>query len=188
MFPPEWVPRIEAQRDGSPGSKVFHRITVLFLIKQALMICPAGGIDVGPEHVYKVSSCFLLANDLVLGYEPLPTDTLDQLMAGLMPFYELTPQQAFPEDLIRTLILWEEILPRFRSDARFIDLPALFQERVKISFQQFCQLSLGTTIKPLLAEQQGDLLTDNFFLSPTYFSQTVVPSGEVQRFLELVST
>ena len=102
-FPTEWAPvrRIEAQRADHPGSLVFHRISLLHLLKEALQQCRPDGLSPKDDtDVFALALCFLRANDLVLGYTPSDTDSLEQLMAGLLPFYELIPQEAFPEDLI----------------------------------------------------------------------------------------
>src|SRR5437016_1038656 len=40
MFAQDWVRRIEAQRANKPDSLVFHRIMLLFLLKEALLHCP----------------------------------------------------------------------------------------------------------------------------------------------------
>ena len=123
----------------------------------------------------------------MLGYTPTASDNLDQLMAGLLPFYELIPQEAFPEDLIRNLLLFDTVLPTLRSDPRYIDFPTLFAERVKMPYRRFCTLALAVTAKPMLSDQFGGLLGDNFFLTHTYLSKTAFPAEDVERFLSLIA-
>lgn len=138
--------------------------------------------------VFALSECFLRANDLVLGYTPSASDSPDQLMAGLIPFYELIPQEAFPEDLVRNLLLFDAVLPGLRSDKRYIDFPSLFAERVKMPYRTFCALALAVTVKPMLADQLGGLLGDDFLIPPTYLSKTTFPPEYVKRFLALIAT
>ncbi len=188
-FPLAWVLRIEPQRESAPDSLVFHRITLLFLLKEALQRCPAGGLPVtDAPDVLALSECFLRANDLVLGYTPGASDSLDQLMAGLLPFYELIPQEAFPEDLVRNLLLFDTVLPTLRSDQRYIDFPSLFAERVKMPYRRYCLLALVVAAKPMLADQLDCLLGDDFFLTHTYLSKTSFPPEDVDRFLALIAT
>lgn len=188
LFPPAWIRRIDQQRLRAPNSLVFHRITLLFLVKEALQQCPAGGLAVtGAPDVFALSECFLRANDLVLGYTPTAGDSLDQLMAGLLPFYELIPQEAFPEDLVRNLFLFDNVLPTLRSDHRYIDFPSLFAGRVKMPYRRYCELALAVNAKPMLAEKLGGLLGEDFFLSRTCFSKMSVNSADVEQFLALIS-
>ena len=86
--------------------------------------------------MFAFSECYLLANDLVLGYVPSPSDGMEQLLAGLMPFYDLIPQEAFPEELIRNTILFDSILPQMRSDTRFVDFPFAFEQRVGMPYRR----------------------------------------------------
>lgn len=109
-------------------------------------------------------------------------------MAGLIPFYELIPQEAFPEYLVRNLLLFDAVLPGLRSDKRYIDFPSLFAERVKMPYRTFCALALAVTVKPMLADQLGGLLGDDFLIPPTYLSKTTFPPEYVKRFLALIAT
>src|SRR5713226_3263807 len=60
IFPLDWVRRIEAQRASAPNSLVFHRITLLFLLKEAIQHCPAEGLPVtDAPGVFALSECFL---------------------------------------------------------------------------------------------------------------------------------
>src|SRR5882762_5503312 len=71
LFPSSLIRQIEAQRANYPDSLLFHRVTILFLIKEALLNCPDEGSDINrPEDLFAFSECYLLANDLVLGYVP----------------------------------------------------------------------------------------------------------------------
>lgn len=188
-FPLDWVQRIETQRASVPNSLVFHRIPLLFLLKEALQHCPADGPPVmDAQDLFALSECVLRANDLALGYTPSADDSSDQLMAGLLPFYDLIPQEAFPEDLTRNLFMFDAVLPTLRSDPRYIDFPALFAERVKMPYRRYCLLALAVTTKPMLAEELGDLMGDDFFLTHTYFSTTSFPPEEVERFLDLIAS
>jgi hypothetical protein len=188
LFPPAWIRRIEAHRNSNPNSLVFHRITLLFLIKEALRECQNGGLPVTEAHdMFALSECFLRANDLVLGYTASGSDGADQLMAGLIPFYDLIPQETLPEDLVRNLLAFDAVLPALRSDKRYIDFPALFAERVKMPYRTFCALALAVAGKPMLADQLGGLLGDEFLIPPTYLSQTTFPPEDVKRFLALIA-
>jgi hypothetical protein len=133
-----------------------------------------------------LSECFLRANDLVLGYTPSDSDSLDQLMAGLLPFHELIPQEAFPEDLIRNIFLFDIVLPTLRADKRFVDFPALFAQYLRMPYRLFSILAFGVAAKPMLADQDGTLLSDEIFLKDTYFSQMSVPPSVATRFLEQI--
>src|SRR5438477_6280689 len=57
-FPREWVRRIEAQRAEHPNSLVFHRITLLYLLKEALQQCrPDGLLPKDDADVFALAEC-----------------------------------------------------------------------------------------------------------------------------------
>src|SRR5436309_8287891 len=66
-FSQEWTRRIESQRSEQPNSLVFHRITILYLLKEALQHCrPDGQVPNSDGDAFALAECFLQANDLVL--------------------------------------------------------------------------------------------------------------------------
>src|SRR6185436_8715125 len=92
---------------------VFNRITLLFMIKEAILYARHDGKSIATgQEVERIGLCFLMANDLVLGYTPQPTDTLLQSVAGLLPFGDLLPRETPMEDMVRNRLMLTQIVER----------------------------------------------------------------------------
>jgi hypothetical protein len=137
--------RLAAVRKGPTLRVVFSRLTLLYLVKQACIVCPETGPDLTTsEGRNDLGTCCLMANDLVLPFMSAPTDTTVMRLANLLPFSDYMPMDHYPKEIARTETILTDILPlpSLRKRPNYADLPKLFQDEFGFSAQTFCQLIL----------------------------------------------
>jgi hypothetical protein len=172
-------------RDEAPDLSVFNRINLLYMAKQALLVASPDGQPVANRSdIERIGICFLMANDLVLGYEPSKADSLLQSVAGLMPFPELVVRESLVADITRNRVLLHEILdrPRIRQHKHFRDLRAEYCSRFGMTFERFCALVVAVSTRFALPQGDKELFSTGPCLGADFFRNTTVPPEEIEAF------
>lgn len=166
---PRYYPAITALVSARSDRVILTRITLLYVAKQALSVCPLEGRDVETAlDDERIMTCCLMANDLLLGRVPRRDDRVIDKAASLLPFSNYLPDPDDPLDVARNLILIDEIAPRLTDRADYRDLAGEFRNATGFTPQTFCEFIFcaGTKFVTNLAEQNnpaGLVLTPEFF-------------------------
>jgi len=189
---PNYQAKIEAIRRGDIERLLFSRLTILYVIKQACLICPSDGNPVNNQAAFEeIGICCLMANDLALTNRPSPRDSTLHRLASVLPFCDYVSHDEYPIDIARTLMMFEETakLPVLRERKDFLDLEALFQNHLGLSLQDFCVLVFGSSARYLnLKIEELERTPDAIFLRPEYFRKTNISPEVVRQFLRKVAT
>jgi hypothetical protein len=182
------VARLNAIRDWDRQVTrlVFSRLTLLYLVKQACLVCPDNGPGLSSaEGRNDLGTCCLMANDLVLPFVPNSTDSAIGKLANLLPFSDYMPMDHYPKELARTELILQNVLPlpSLKKRTKYVDLSKLFEDRFGFPAQSFCQMIFGCATKSLqTTPEQLRSTPDALIIRDTFFSKTNLPadtSGEV---------
>lgn len=185
------VARLNAIRKGRVMRLVFSRLTILYLVKQACLVCPKAGPDLtSAEGRNDLGVCCLMANDLVLPFMPKSTDSTVEKLANLLPFSDYMPMDHYPKELARTELILQSVLPlpSLKKRTNYIDLSKLFEDRFGFSAQSFCQMIFGCSTKPLqVTPEQLQSAPDALIIRDTFFSKTNLPGDVVEKFFKVAT-
>lgn len=188
---PNYRSTIEAIRKDKVGRVLLSRLTILYLIKQACLACPADGERVEyPRDVERIGVCCLMANDLILTTKPSPQDATLERLTSLLPFSDYVSHEEFPNDIARALTMFEETsrLPQLQKRPDYFDLGRSFREQIGLAPHEFCELVFGAATKYLnLKVEELEEAPDALFLRPEYFRKTKVAPESAARFLGKVA-
>ena len=183
---PSYSPVIERLRALDRNRVALTRLSILFVLKQACLVCPLDGQGVSsPDEVERVLSCCLMANDLLVGRAPPQDPSTLETAASLLPFSDYLPQDCYPKDMARSVMLFEDIGPALASEPGFIDLGAEFQASVGVAPREFSELAFCAALRFVAnIEQQFQSPGDALVLRPQFFQQTAIPLERVAAFLQ----
>lgn len=188
---PDYRLKIREIRKGPVKRIAFARLTLLYLIKHACLLCPESGGHVGDRNsLQEMGVCCLMANDLVLLGIPSARDSTIQKATSLMPFADYVAHDEYPSDIARTLFMFEEVaeMPEVRKQPNFLDLPTLFQACMGMSHREFCALIFGCATRYFGVKKEELRQSPNaLFLGVDYFRNTVLPSESVRQFFHKVA-
>ncbi len=146
------IERLTSRRDDRV---LISRISILYVAKQALSACQIGGTPpASRSDVERIMECCLMANDLLLGRAPDPSDQDIDKAASLLPFSNYLPHADDPLDIARNLIMIEEIAPQLASRPDYRDLAVEFSRATGLQPQTFCELVYATATKFLIKPAQ----------------------------------
>jgi hypothetical protein len=190
QFLPNYYPAIRkiCEEEGAHG--IFARISILFVLKTACSVCSDEGRDIRtPADVEQLLSACLLANDLLLERLPTRQDTQLEKAANLLPFTNYVPQDTYPTDLARNLLLIEDLAPQLFGRPDYIDLTEAFRNATGLTPRQFCELTLATSTR-FITNVDAQLQNPDtaFLLTPTFFQHSAVPNADVATFLARLHT
>jgi len=188
-FLPTYYPSIKRVYESAAERLTFTRINLLFVAKQACVVCQLDGDPVrSPEEVEQILACCLIANDLLLERFPTPADATIDRACSLLPFSNYVPQDTYPIDLARSLLLIEEIAPLLADRNDYIDIAAAFMAATGITAQHFCELAFSAGVKFIThVEEQVRDPTSALILTPQYFRHASVAADDVATFLGRLS-
>jgi hypothetical protein len=166
---------------------VFSRITLLYVAKQACIVClPDAEKLEKPDDMETIFSCCLIANDLVAERFPTDTDSTLERAASLLPLASYIPHETtYPRDLARNLLIFEEIAPQLRGTHGYRDLLADFLNAAGVLPREFCELAFAASIRYLLKELPAG---ESFVLGKNYLQRENVPPDHIQAFLNKSSS
>jgi hypothetical protein len=184
---PFWTGQFENWTARFGEGFVFSRFTLLWLLGQALLACPADGLRLDThERLRLFGEACLIANDLsaFLSPKPLPTDLA--VAANLIPQTEYFSQEDYDRDIARTLYMLNDLAPNAVGPA----LPALaekVQNLLGYPVTEYCDLVLATAMKPLGAETETIENYRVLAIAPENFVTTTITPAAAGRFLNSVS-
>lgn len=189
QFLPTYFPRIERAYESSTDRVAFTRLNLLFVAKQACVVCNLDGEPVcSPGDVEQILACCLMANDLLLERLPTPADATIDRACSLLPFSNYVPQDTYPTDLARSLLLIEEITPLLANRNDYIDIAAAFKAAAGVTAQHFCELAFSAGVKFIThVEEQLQDPAGALILTSQHFLHTAVPPDDIATFLARLS-
>lgn len=182
---------IAAMRAAGPPRLLFSRITLLFLMKRACLVCPETGLlPKGPSAQEDLGLCGLMANDLLLPFAPSPTDNTLTKLANIFPFVDYVPRDQYPFDIARTQMMFDDICQRPEMTQRgdYVDLSGLFRNVFGLTVVEFSELMFACfTRVQSVTREQFDSSPDTIFLRSANFLKTIIPQATISGVLEKIS-
>lgn len=166
---------------------VFSRLTLLFLVKQACLVCDEQGSLVNtPYAQYEIGLGCLMANDLILPTLPSENDGTLALLARLLPFSDYISSDHYAMDIGRSQQLFGKIANsssmRARSD--FIDIVSLFEHSVGLSYETVSMLVFGCMAKFLTVTPEHLASPEALVFHQTYFQKSAIDQETVKKFFQ----
>ncbi len=191
-FTPQFAERIIAEgRNADNPRSVYHRRQLLFVSKQAILVCPRnGGKDpfVQP-HGGEMARVLLMANDLLPKglTHPLPTaitsDQMINVMSEVIPIGEASGAFKAINKIVRGRLMLDRFFPNGGADVRRI-----FEESAGISLDDYLALCFATLCRYFdldLKKYQAD--QGAFVLSEVWYRTTRVSPSVLANFLAEIS-
>jgi hypothetical protein len=167
-----------------PDSVLFHRLGLLYLMKQALRCCPVNGASTeGSAAHRRIGTAMLWANDLIVPPNASSAATLLEKATAQMPAFDLFSRQEYERDLGRSLIFFNS-RAIFQS-ARAAALRQKFEATLGVSIYDLCALALLAATPSINVPQSAD--PGAGILTKERFSRTGLAPATVDRFFDLVS-
>jgi hypothetical protein len=185
--------RSELQKIRNVKSKkvVFSRLSILFLMKQACIACPEVGLLLNTRSAHSdVGVCVLLANDLLLPFIPSPSDDILKRLANLLPFVDYISHEQYSMEIGRTQIIFDNIVgsPALAARTDFLDIRALFQDRMGLDHETFCELIFGCASKFLNVKlEELEKNPELAVLRNTYFNKSKISDDKITQFFSKVT-
>lgn len=171
---------------------VFHRLQLLFVEKEAILLCSAEGINpMQTPHWGGLGLGLLMANDLLHNefQERIgsPERTLERI-ATWIPALEYSGKYTFKNKISRTKLMLTQFSP---PDSNFgiNQLDELSINTTGVNLQTFMSVCIGVLSHYLYADYEQ--LRQNqisFRLGPSYFSNTDIDSEELRIVLNELSS
>jgi hypothetical protein len=178
--------RLDLIRKGPNVRIVFSRLTLLYLVKQACLVCPETGLNLTSEQGRTdVGVCCLMANDLVLPFVPNRSNSILQKLANILPFADYISADHYPMEIARTVMILEDILqsPALKAESNYIDLAALFENHFGFSAKTFCHMVFGCATLSIQATPETlQKAPDALLLRDTFFQHSVVAPETAKKF------
>jgi len=191
-FAPRFTERIIAEgRDLENHRGVYHRRQLLFVSKQAILMCPEiGGKDPRvPPYSGEIGLVLLMANDLLHkglthdGPTLLNADQMINVMSELIPIGEASGDFKAINKIVRSRLMVERFFPKAGTEIRKI-----FEERTGVALDEYFALCLATLCRYSdldLKKYQADPGT--FVLSEGWYRTTPVSPAVLASFLAEIS-
>jgi hypothetical protein len=183
--------QIRSLRTSQAARLVFSRLTLLYLAKQACLTCPEGGLTVNnPRAHAEVGLCCLMANDLLLPFMPNPSDGTLERIVSLMPFSNYVPHDHYAFDMARTQMIFDEILhdPVLQARPDFLNLGAMFEEKMGIPYVTFCEMIFGCATKYMRLDINAlEGSPANIVIRDTFFEKTDLPKEAIREFFKRIA-
>jgi hypothetical protein len=181
---PTYYPAIKRLTMAQPHRVILTRINILYVAKQALLICETNGQSIATQRdLEKLMACCLMANDLLHERTPRPEDTDIEKAASLLPFANYIPDDSDPLEIARSLLLINEIAPQMNGRPDYRNLTEEFLSGTKLTPQLFSELVFCTAAKFLTNLAKQNTL-DGLILTPEYFQHTSIPTDTLATFLK----
>lgn len=182
---------IAAGRDEQNPRFVFHRQQLLFVCKQALLICPDGGGNnpLLSPHSAAMGRVLLMANDLLpKGLSPrVPTlatpDQLINVLSELIPVAEASGTYRAINKIVRSRVMFDRFLPNAG-----MRIHSLFEKATGISLNDYFALCFATLCRYFdldWKKYQAD--AGNFLLSEHWYQTTTASPAVLHKFLTEIS-
>ncbi len=181
--------RVESIRMNADRRVVFSRMGLLYLMKQACIMCPENGMVPSTDEARSdVGMACLIANDLMLLSPVKGSGDILAKLANIFPFSDYVSHDHYPLEIARAQTIFGEVSKSLSLKARpdFIDVEAMFCASMGLSHLSFSQLVFGCSTKFLNLEVGDALSPDRLVLRTTFFRNSVVPEKTVRTFFEKI--
>jgi len=170
---------------------VFHRQQLLFLAKEAILHCPATGVDPLVQRPGPVGTLFLMANDH-LHYGFPETDNSEQKLLNtlteLVAVGEYSGHRAFRNTIARAHLMYSRFSDELQADSDYVDLRGRFGSLVGMAFDEFQGLCFALLWKYFNVNIESYSKDPNtFFVQQSYFAQTAISVEKVDKLVDELS-
>lgn len=170
---------------------VFHREQLLFIAKEAILICPEAGLNPLSQPRGTMTRLFLMANDHFYVPQPETTDYeqgLLNLLSNLVPSIEYSAPHAFRNAIARSHLMYGRFSDELRGDVDFANTTDEFRRLVDLTPDEFMGLCFGLLSKYMNATIQSFVAQpDSLFLRDEYFQQTAIAVEQIRKFKKELS-
>jgi hypothetical protein len=131
---------IEGSRSQQNPHFVFHRQLLLFVAKEAILHCPAEGLDPLVQRPGPVGTLFLLANDHLHYGFPQTDDHEQKLLNALTEFVvvgEYSGYHAFRNGIARGHLMYSRFSDELRADPDYTNFRERFATLVGMPIDEF---------------------------------------------------
>jgi hypothetical protein len=177
-------------RSSNTKRVVFSRLTLLFLVKQACLVCEDKGSLVNTADARdEIGLACLMANDLILPSLPLENAGILSRLALLIPFSDYISSDHYAMEIARSQQLFGRIPDTSSMRARrdFIDIASLFEHTVGLSYETFTMLIFGCMAKFLSVTPEQLESPDALILRSTYFQKSAIDQEAVTEFIRKIT-
>jgi hypothetical protein len=178
-------------RRGSGSRVVFSRFTMLYLMKQACLMSPEHGLQLNTREAHSdIGLCCLMANDLVLPFIPAPSDGVLERLTNLLPFSDYISHDHYSMEIGRTQIILRTVSSSLALSNRpdFLDVGALFSDRIGLDAGTFCELIFGCSSRFLnIKVEELEANPEAAVVRPSFFRKSKIPNKEVVQFFQKVA-
>ena len=167
---------------------LFHRQQLLFVCKQALLVCPeCGGNDpTAAPHTGEMGRVLLMANDLLPKRTTRAIPTAGQMidvLSELIPIAEASGTYRAINKLVRGRIMLDRFFPGGGGE-----MSKLFEATTAIPLDDYFALCFATLCRYFdLDLKKFQVDPDNFLLSENWYRTTPVSSNVLRSFLSEIS-
>lgn len=167
---------------------VLHRQQLLFLMKEALLVCPDKGLNI-EDNLRLLGKPLLRANDLLAHtYPKLPSLRHSALVVAAHSFgiQEAGAFHSFEYKMVRSFWILQKLLPSLAKSGQFFDVDNLFRAETNLSLMDFHILQY-MTMMAFFKEITRNRPTSPIELPGTWFRNTTFSSDVIESFLSYVS-
>lgn len=170
---------------------VFHREQLLFVAKEAILICPEAGLNPLAQPRGAMNRLFLMANDHFYAAQPETADyeqKLLNLLANLVPSIEYSAPHAFRNAVARSHLMYGRFADELKGDVDYVNTTERLQKLVGLTPDEFSGLCFGLLSKYMNATIQSFVAQpDSLFVPDEYFERTVIDAGKISKFKKELS-
>jgi hypothetical protein len=166
---------------------VYHRQQLLFVAKEALLICPAhGGNDpLAPAHSGEMARVLLMANDLLPKGLTGPVPTAEQMVRVMSEFIPIGEASGFQKPLnkiLRSRLMIDQFFP----DSK--EIRGVFHEATGVSLDDYFALCFATLCRYVeLDFKKYQSEPGSFLLSAGWYGTTPIDPQTIVSFLREIS-
>lgn len=184
---PLWAVQFEDWHKRFGGGFLFHRYTVLWLLRHALVLCPVAAPPLSTkDQLSRFGEALLMANDLSAFDTPKPLPTDLAVAANMIPNTEYFSHEDYDREVARTSYLFNELAAN-ASDHRLPAFAARVQELLGYNLKAYTDLAFASAMKHITPELESpDTFRVNVIL-PEHFDTTSIPSATAAGFLDSIS-
>jgi hypothetical protein len=180
-----FLPTHHARLPRAEDRFAFSRYTLLWLAKQACIVCPSEGMLVDtPETRERLGLACLMVNDLITPRSRFngPLDLAASMIAST-DYYSHDEQD---RDLVRTRYFLRELAPQSKQPA-VRDFPARIESLLGFDIDEYCDLALSTCARNMSANVDDLRSYTTPGVTAENFKTTAVDPHRVTEFLRTIS-
>lgn len=183
---------IQGTKNQQQPHFVFHRQQLLFVAKEAILYCPARGIDPLSQPPGPVGTLFLMANDHLHYGFPQTNDYEQKLLNTLTELVvvgEYSGYHAFRNGIARAHLMYSRFSDELAGDPDYANIRDRFGALVGMPMDEFQGLCFALLWKYFNVTVESYAKDPNsMFLQQSYFAQTAISIENVNKLVAELST